>query len=350
MPNPSPTIRTLASSLGLSRTTVSDALRRSPRVKPETMRRVQLAAAAANYRLNPLAGAVMSEMRRSRGQTFRGALAAIDLDESDRPVPAVRYHEALIHGASRRATELGYKLQTFVVGRKGVSLPRLDTILQSRGIQGVLVLPAWRDPDLTPLDWTRYTGIYTDYIIEHPGLHSVCCDHYRSMFDVMGRLGRLGFRRPGLFVLRKQDERLQNRWEGAFLAYQCAHLDAGDVPPLAMDEMAGAPFQRWFKRHRPDVVLGHFTGAIEWMADAGFRVPDQAGFFCLNLTMEPGSCAGLDLQPSLIGTRSAEMLTAQLQRNERGIPEHPSTTLIPGLWVDGPTLAARVPLSKLRRR
>ena len=36
----SPTIRTLAAQLGLSRTTVSDALRSSPRVKSDTAKRV----------------------------------------------------------------------------------------------------------------------------------------------------------------------------------------------------------------------------------------------------------------------------------------------------------------------
>jgi len=341
MPPPTPTIRSLAARLGLSRTTVSDALRKSPRVKPDTARRVWELADAIGYRPNPLAGALMSEIRRSRGQTFRGGLAAIDLDESDRPIPAVRFHEGLIDGARKRAAELGYKLQTFVVGRKGVDLTRLDTILQSRGIQGVLVLPAWREPDLSRLDWSRYAGIYTDYIIEHPGLHTVCCDHYRSLFSVLTRLGRMGYRRPGLFVQRQQDERLQNRWEGAFLGFQSGHPEAGAVPPLVMDELAREPFIRWFKRHKPDVVLAHFAGAIEWMTEAGMPVPRGAGFFSLNLTLHSRPCAGLDLQPRLLGSRGVEMLIAQLQRNERGVPGHPSTTMIAALWVDGPTIEPR---------
>ncbi|MES1168893.1 MAG: LacI family DNA-binding transcriptional regulator, partial [Oleiharenicola lentus] len=66
-----PTLRTLAKSLGLSRTTISDALRGSPRVKADTVRRVREAAKAAGYEHNPLTGAVMSQLRRSRGQQFR---------------------------------------------------------------------------------------------------------------------------------------------------------------------------------------------------------------------------------------------------------------------------------------
>lgn len=341
MPSATPTVRSLALALDLSRTTVSEALRSSPRVRPDTAKRVWEAAAAAGYRPNPLAGAVMSEIRRSRGQTFRGGLAAIDLDEADRPVPGARFHEALIEGARKRAALLGYKLQTFLVGRKGVELARLDTILQSRGIQGVLLLPAWREPDFSRLDWSRYAGIYTDYIIEHPALHAVCCDHYRSMMTMLQRLSRLGFRRPGLFLQRHQDERLQHRWEGAFLACQRNYPDSGKVPPLIMDEYARAPFVRWFARFKPDVVLGHAGEAVDWLAGCGARVPETVSFFSLNVTLQERPCAGLDLQPRLLGARGAELLIAQLQRNERGIPDHASTTMIPALWQDGPTLARR---------
>jgi DNA-binding LacI/PurR family transcriptional regulator len=341
MPSTTPTIRSLAAKLGLSRTTVSDALRSSPRVKSETAKRVWEAAAEAGYRPNPLAGAVMSEIRRSHGQTFRGGLAAIDLDEADRPVSAERFHHALIEGARRRAADLGYKLQPFLVGKKGVDLSRLDTILQSRGIQGVLVLPAWREPDISKLDWHRYAGVYTDYIIEHPALHAVCCDHYRSLTSVLLRLGRMGYRRPGLFLQRHQDERLQHRWEGAFLAYQRNHPESDTLPPLITDEYRRDSFLQWFKRHKPDVVLGHDPTVIDWLADGNSAVPGKTGFCCLNVTLHPRACAGLDLQPRLLGARSVEMLIAQLQRNERGIPEQASTTMIPALWVDGPTLTSR---------
>ncbi len=59
---------------------------------------------------------------------------------------------------------------------------------------------------------------------------------------------------------------------------------------------------------------------------------------CLNKNMTTRACAGLDLRPRTLGVRGAELLIAQLQRNETGIPEWPSTTTIPARWSDGPTL------------
>ena len=89
MSAPAPTLRSLAKILGLSRTTVSDALRGSPRVDPNTALRVKKAAREAGYRRNPLAGALMSELRRSRGTAFRGVLAAVELGKHGVRVNAV---------------------------------------------------------------------------------------------------------------------------------------------------------------------------------------------------------------------------------------------------------------------
>ncbi len=337
-----PTLRSLARSLGLSRTTVSDALRGSPRVDPDTAARVRKAAREAGYRRNPLAGALMSELRRSRGSAFRGVIAAIDFNEPNRPLSAARYHRELMLGAETRASELGFKVERFGVGNGGVSVQRLDSILQSRGIHGVILLPAWDEPDLTNLDWSTFAGIYTDYIIEHPALHSVCPDHYRSLLAALQRLATLGYKQPGLFLQKHQDERLQYRWGAAFRAFQENHSDVKAVPPLIVESYTREEFVRWFKKYKPDVVLAHHCDAIEWMEECGAKVPDTHGFVCLNVWMKTRPCAGLDLQPWTLGARATELLIAQLQRNETGIPEWPSTTTIPARWVDGPTLRGSV--------
>ena len=75
------------------------------------------------------------------------------------------------------------------MGPNGVKLGRLDTILHTRGIQGLILLPAVGFPDLSELSWHRYTAVYADYFIDHPPLHCVCSDHYRSMVALLHDLG-----------------------------------------------------------------------------------------------------------------------------------------------------------------
>jgi LacI family transcriptional regulator len=335
--SPAPTVRSLARSLGLSHTTVSDALRGAGRVDPATTRRVVQAAEEAGYRRNPLAAAVMSELRRSRGGTFRGVLAAVDNFEPDRP-PHGLFHRALVEGAQTRAEQLGFKLEEFVVNHPDLTVPRLDSILQSRGIHGVLLLPSWYAPDWTGLDWSRYAGVYTDYIIDRPSLHRVCCNHYRSTMALLELLAARGYRRPGLYVEKGRDERTQHRFSSAFRTFQETHAEIEPVPPLIAATRSQGDFAAWFRHFNPDVVLGHFTELIDWMEGCGARVPETYGFVSLNVLYQTRPCAGLDQQPVELGSRAVELLIAQLQRNERGIPEWPTTTTIPARWIEGPTV------------
>src|SRR6478609_554325 len=149
MPPTPPTLRTPARALCLSRTTVSDALRGSPRVKAATVELVRAAAKEAGYERNPLTGAVMSQLRRSRGQQFRGVLAALEVVNPDRSELVVRYNDSLVKGISERANHLGFKVERFEIGPHSVRLNRLDTILHTRGIQGLILLPASGFPDLS---------------------------------------------------------------------------------------------------------------------------------------------------------------------------------------------------------
>jgi len=336
-----PTIRQLAAALRVSRTTVSEALRGLPRVNAQTRARVNAAARAAGYRTNPLASSILSEIRRTRLATFHGVLAAVSMDEPGRPNFEGPFWKDMLQGATNRAAEMGFAIERFIVGQHGLSVHRLDTVLQTRGVHGVIIMPAWRKPDFTQMSWTNYTGVYADYLIERPALHSVCPDHPRAMMAAMERLDALGFRRPGLVHLQQESARLQHHWVAAFLAYVNLNPRMAVVPPLLLQEMAAEPFERWFREYRPDVVLGHRAEMIGWMTGCGARVPETHGFCCLNVHMNTIPCAGIDQQPYQIGVRCTETVISQLYRNEFGIPEHPCNTSVPSRWVDGPTLPTK---------
>lgn len=335
----SPSLRQLAQQLGLSHTTVSEALRDSPRVKAATRAKVLKAAKKMGYQRNPLAGALMSEMRRSRAGTFRGVLAVLDLDGPEgRPAGAARYHRELTKGATARAEELGFKADVFAIGTGGLSLERLDTILQSRGIRGIFLLPVRDIPDLTRLGWAHFSGIYSDYVIERPGLHAVCPDHYRAMLTALDHLRALGYKRPGLMLQAAHDKRLLHRWEAAYHAYQTHHDGMTRLPPLIMSDPNQTDFARWFRSVKCDVVLAHDPAVMQWMQAVGARIPETHGFCCLNVMNSDGPCAGLDLQPRQLGIRGAELLISQVLCNQVGAPDVPMNTVLPAAWVDGPTL------------
>lgn len=342
---PRPTLRTLAKTLGLSRTTISDALRGSPRVNADTLARVRAAADAAGYQRNPLTGEVMSQLRRSNGQMVRGTLAALEIIDNPRAVHAQRYNAAVLQGAMERADQLGFKIEHFDATRDDLRLPRIDGILHARGIRGLVVLPSSGFPDLSSLTWSRLTAVYADYFIDRPALHCVCPDHYRSLYAAMQTLHARGFRKAGMVIDASFDERLQCRWEGAYLAIQNVLPDIKKLPLLRFTELTKAGFMAWYKKHEPDVVLSHMTEVIEWMKECGAKIPETHGFLCLNSLRATIPCASLDHQPRELGARAAELVIGHVIQNEFGPPAMPSLTSIPARWVEGPTMRLAAPLA-----
>jgi LacI family transcriptional regulator len=339
-----PTLRTLAAELGLSAATVSEALRESPKVKPETRRRVKEAAARAGYQHNPLVGSVMADLRRRQLQGSRGVIGALNLAESANPGRA-RFHEAILLGAGRRAEELGFRLELFWVGEKRLSLKRLNTVLLTRGIQGVLVMPFEEPQDWAEVDWSRLSAVRMDYCLSRPVLHTICPDHHAALLRAAGELRDRGYRRIGLYLRRAHEARILFKWTAAFLSFHQTLPDVERVPPRVVERIERETFLAWFEDCRPDVVIGHHPQMIEWLAERGVQVPDDVGFFNLNTTQEPRPAAGLDLLPRQLGAAAVEAVVAQIQRTERGVPLHAKTTTIEGAWVEGPTVKPAAPVS-----
>lgn len=337
MPHPTASLRQLARTLRLSRTTVSDALRGRGRVSVTTIKRVQAAAEALGYRPNPLLSTVLGSIKRRTGTTFHGALAVIDLHESSH-WPHGPFPKELVAGATARAQEMGFSIAEFVVGPTVLPFARLDSILRSRGIHGIVVLPAWRQPDLSDFDWSRYAAIYTDWVTTRPALHSVSPDHYSSMLALLGLLEERGYRRPGLVLARGRDERIQHRQRAAYCAWQTSEPTREAIPPLITtdDPEFTRDFAPWFRRHRPDVVLSHYADTPEWTAACARQ--KHVGFVLLNVLDRTRPCAALDLQPRTIGARAVELLVGQIIRGEFGVSEWPSRAGVQAKWVEGPTV------------
>jgi LacI family transcriptional regulator len=332
-----PTLRTLARGLRLSAATVSEALRDSPKVKSETKERVLEAARQAGYRPNPLVGSVMADLRRRQLQGSRGVIGALNSEESANPRRA-RYHQAILEGATRRAEALGFRLEQFWVGDRNLSLKRLNTVLLTRGIQGVVVMPFEESQDWSDADWSRLSAVRLDYCLSRPVLHTICPEHHGSLLRSAGRLRERSYRRIGLYVRRATEARILFGWTAAFLGFHLTIPPEEQVPPLVFESPDRQEFLRWFERNRPDVIIGHHTDAIGWLADRGMRVPEDVGFFNLNTTQDPYPAAGLDLLPRQLGAAAVESVVAQIQRTERGIPSHAKTITLEGAWVEGPTL------------
>lgn len=78
---PSPNMTDIAKAAGVSKNTVSLALRGSPKVSAVTRRRIEKAAKSLGYRPNPTVAHLMAELRQNRSQGYQSTLAIINAHE-----------------------------------------------------------------------------------------------------------------------------------------------------------------------------------------------------------------------------------------------------------------------------
>lgn len=338
-------VRSIARELGVSPTAVSLALKDSPRVsaalREAVRRRARETGHVPNARLNEL----MREVRQSAAPAYRATLGLISLFPEERPwiERPVYAHLGLVRqGARERAEAHGYKLEDFWVKRPGLTPDRLRTILEARGIRGLLCLGSLDPEERLPAALKSF-AVVTHAASIPDRLHRVV-SHFvadaRTLFD---ELLRRGYRRPGLVILVSGDRRTDHLYSATFLSHQERKFAAPPIPVLRAEEWNEAEFAAWFAAHRPDVIVLHqyesYTRAIdEFLARRRIAVPRDVGLALLDKLPDPRRYAGIRQDPARMGATATEMLLGRILLGDFGLPEFPKVELVQGRWNEGRTL------------
>lgn len=329
-------METIARRLGLSKVTVSNALRGSGRISDATRRRVRETAEQMGYRPNPLVTALMSDLRRKRSAR-RCTLAFLNFfpgrdDWREHPT-FVEFHR----GAKERAEELGYRLEPHWQGEVEGNSRRLGDILYARGIPGVILAPMPAGAPRIAIDWSRFATVAIGQTFREFQPHRVSNHQYHSIRLAMDKLVARGLRRIALVLPRMDDDKVENAWAAGFVSAQLHH-GLPPVPPLATPEFNAQTVVPWIRAQKVEAVVSTNHHLVRWLAAAGLRVPEDIGFAHLDWSPQKGAMAGVDQCSAHIGGAAVDLLIEQLNNNELGVPSRPKTVMIDGVWHDGPTL------------
>lgn len=328
--------------LGLSKATVSLALQNHPRISPATRTRVHRMAAQLQYRVSPLVAAHMTQLRMGRPASYRATVAVVQLGDRrslrDQHGVCARY----LRGISARCEQLGYRVFVINMAEADLTSSRLDRILVSRGIPGLVLVESPQPRAAPEVDWRHYASVAVGYAITAPDLHRACPDPYWITENLLGELAQRGYRRPGLALRNLVDQRASQRVQARFLAWQKTRPGGRVVAPLLDHELAPEALAAWIKRHQPDVVVSSDAWLPKKLRAVGLRVPEDIGFATTCWMPHHPESSGFDQNFELVGSAAADLLIGQLNRNERGLPEHPKLTLMRGIWHEGTTLRTRV--------
>jgi LacI family transcriptional regulator len=342
-------MKTVAAKAGVSVMTVSRALRNEQRVAPDTRSRILQVAEEVGYRPNPLVGALMAGIRRTR--TRGASTQTIAFLTSHPSASGWREHKApaaFYAGGQHRAEQLGFRLEPIWAREPGVAGSRLSRILRTRGISGVIIAPYPVPSSGTiELDWDCFAAIALGYSLREPRIHRVTNHHLDSMRIAIAELTRRGYRRLGLAMASGHNERIQHNWATGFMYYQ-SRLPASDQVPVFMPpEPRREAFDQWREEHQPDVILG--TVGLPWIRAADVAIPRDLGFVSLDYYPSLGDVAGIVQNNHAVGAAAVDLVVEQLYHNERGVPEIPKIVMMEGRWRDGATVRPAETATSARR-
>jgi LacI family transcriptional regulator len=345
MPQP-PSLRSLAALTGFSLGTVSMALRDDPRIAPETRALILEAASTQGYVPDPLLAGRMNRIRRRSAQRSPVKLAHVvawDRLESYYEFAPFRDFRA---GAAARAAEFGYELEDFLLDELQMSPQRLAGILRTRAIPGVLLAPVQYPESIQgilasgkpwlKLDFTAYATI--GHSLNFPRISRTVHDHAGALELACAQLRSRGYRRIGIVLSEIMHQRVHGRWLAGWV---CAQPDPFNAPrPLISPDLADpAGFDTWLRRETPDAIITCDWDAVHHHFERlGLRAPADIGLVDLQWLSSDSPRAAVDQSNHEVGAAAIDVILAQINRHERGEPATPKTVLVPGRWVDGPTL------------
>lgn len=343
-------LKDIAEIAGVSRMTVSCALRHSPRVKEETAERIWAVARQLGYAPDPQLTAAMAGVRATKKKALE-PLAWLNANQNARAYHEYRWLVPYREGAEERCAELGYKLDEFWLREPGMTDRRMSSILQHRGIRGVVVCPAVL-PEITHLhlDWKQFASVSFEATVLVPHLHRVAPNYHYNILLGLKMLRRMGYRRIGLFLHRQEDRRSRHSYLSGYSFFQTGIPADERIDPFIYSPFDKPALFHWLDGVKPDVVLGHHSQLITWMEESGRRVPEDIGVAHLSLDGDCEDWGGIWQHKRRIGAQVAEQLISMIQNNRFGLPDLPYETLVPGEWRYGKTLHTKTRPSPLKTR
>jgi DNA-binding LacI/PurR family transcriptional regulator len=334
-------MRDIATEAGVSVMAVSLALRGSSRVSEATRKRIQAIAEEKGFAPDPALRALVAYRAGKQFQGFSGVVAYINNTCYPSAVKVLENHGKFFSGAVKGGKSLGYKVEEFWLKEPGLTPKRAASILQSRGIQGLILGPPETAGTIMEFEWAPFSVVSFGFSLKSPRFNTVANETFNSMLLCMQELGKLGYCRPGLIILEDQDNRTQHRYSGAYhVGWEYLSGRSETLPILRSSKLNREEFNEWFKTCRPDVVIGPCRQALQFMMDLGVNVPDEVGFVSPFGTLDVQDCAHADARTFDVGRAAISLVSSMIDQNDRGIPDLPRTVNINPVWVPNSTVRA----------
>jgi len=356
-----PTMNDVAVAVGVHPTTVSLALRSHPSIPLTTRTRILNAVREIGYIRDPLLDAFNFHRCSKHTSKQSPSIAFVADTNSTAYFDGAAYHPLVYEGVRAVADPQHLSLEVFELGKNGLTPGRLNTILTSRGITGILLSTFTLATKEIELDWGNFSTVKIESHHLLPQIDVVSNDQCQAARLCMRKLREFGYRRIGLATALDDESRLQDNFSSGLLVEQ-ADMPASECVPPLLFKRAGvaevaAHMAAWVKENDVDVIMtnwNEFFREASWLTAEGIRfpthpplnIPRDVAFASLDAPADRPQVAGIVQNHRLVGMRAMEHLEVLVKTYQRGAPKNPSGTYVPGYWRNGVT----APKKKVRRK
>jgi LacI family transcriptional regulator len=329
------TLKDVAARAGLSLATVSYGLRHHPKISVATREKIADVARELGYRPNPRVASLMAHIRGAQARPHREPIAFVWVHTSRREARGNPFLKNVFAGARVRATQMGFALEEFWTNDPGMTDQRLERILRARGIVGVVLSPVTTAEAAITLgwDWRHFSAAVIGNVTWTPELHHAGHHHFLAMRMALLELKKLGCLRPAAVIDTETNERAKRAWEAAFLTHHPEPVAARGLvrvgPAAALADVA-----EWLRATRSDALI---VSDEALLAARGVRaLCRERGLTVVTLYWSkdtPRALGGIDQSYDLVAAQAVDLVAAQLNANETGVPDLPRIMLFPGRWV-----------------
>lgn len=324
-----PTLNDIARALGVSKMTVSRAMRGERHVGADLRAKIAAVAENLGYQPDPEIAKLMTHMRRARQTAPPRTLAFVWAEREAAEIAKSSWSQQLVLGAHQQAKKLGFQLEEFHLAARGMTGRRLSSILEARGIPGFILSPLIsRSRGHVSMAWEKFSSVVIGLGYARPQLHRVHHHHFLGMMTALRMLKKEGHERIGFYSGSTINERMFRAWSASFLAH---HPLARPEKLLALRKTpARADFLAWVRKEKPEVVIDGGHVVAEWLT----ALPASKRPMLVTLAWHSDfpQVGGIDQQAGVLGAAAVDLLVTQYKQNERGIPAAPKIVMTEGVW------------------
>lgn len=331
-------MREVASVAGVSRTTVSLALRGDARIPEATRKTVCKVAERMGYRLDPQVAKLMSYLKGTKQEPTQEVIAFVTAHDAEFDWKQSFHCQRVFEGARLRAESLGYQLAPFWLNEnEGMSPSRLSAVLQSRGITGVIIAPPQRPGVLWPMDMSPFACVARGPWEFKRAVHRVTPHHFEDMRLVLAQLRERGLSRIGYMMARDTELRVKQIWKSAWLLDQ-AESDITAIPIFDQEQSDQVKLAAWLQQYRLEAVIGANDWSEQLLRAAeawrGKRFEGKTVFACLDRYLEQSPVMGVNQHHEEAGASMVDKVVLQMHQNRLGYPDFAEEILISGSWIE----------------